>query len=261
MTSWTTLFIKEFRAAKIWLYINALVILLGATSLFFLDETQILLYSMLVMILFHVIYLPVWIVYSIFVEWKNKMLAHWLNLPHSGLVLVTSKFAAGIVMMLISLLVCNGVLALLYSFILEANNDVIIQAVQWFMSEFWVILLGTMIMAILSGSQVMCAVIIWKSVTRFRLLLVAGFLLIPGLFQALFHGTAGYSKLTSWGMLTSAMTEWIQPILLNQYEMFHATNVLSELTIFSLGTMLVQLIYSIMLVWISSRLVDRALQI
>ncbi|GAB6928914.1 hypothetical protein JCM10914A_28970 [Paenibacillus sp. JCM 10914] len=261
MTSWITLFIKEFRAARIWFYFNVLVILLGASSLFFLNETQILLYSLLVMILFHVIYLPVWVVYSIFVEWKNKMLTHWLNLPHSGLVLVTSKFAAGIAMMIISLLVCNGVLALLYSYILEANNDVVIQAVHWFISEFWVILLGTMIMAILSGSQVMCAIIIGKSVTRFRLLLVAGFLLIPGLFQALFHETAGYSKLVSWGMLTSAVTEWIHPILLNQHDMVHTINVLSELTIFSLGTMFVQLIYSIMLVWISSRLVDRALQI
>lgn len=261
MTAWITLFIKEFRAAKIWFYINVLVILLGASSLLFLDETQILLYSLFVTILFHVIYLPVWVVYSIFVEWKNKMLTHWLNLPHSGLVLVTSKFAAGTAMMLISLFVCNGILALLYSSILDTNNEVIIQAVHWFMSEFWVILLGTMIMAILSGSQVMCAIIIGKSATRFRWLLVAGFLLIPGLFQALFHETTGYAKLSSWGMLTSAVNEWMQPILYNQYDMAHITNVLSELTVFSLGTMLAQLTYSILLVWMSSRLVDRALQI
>lgn len=261
MTSWTALFIKEFRAARIWFYFNLLVILLGASSLFFLNETQILLYSLLVMILFHVTYLPVWVVYSIIVELKNKTLTHWLNLPHSGLVLVTSKFAAGIAMMIISLLVCNGSLALLYSYILEADNDLIIQAANWFISEFWVILLGTIIMAILSGSQVMCAFIIGKSVTRFRVLLVAGFLLIPGLFQALLHETAGYSKLLSWGMITSAMTEWMQPLLLNQHDMFRAINILSELTIFSLGTMCTQLVYSIMLVWISSKLVDRALQI
>ncbi|WP_055109652.1 hypothetical protein [Paenibacillus ihumii] len=261
MTSWIALFTKEFRAARMWLYFNLLVIILGASSLFFLNETQVLLYSLLVMIIFHVIYLPAWMIYSMIVEWKHKTLTHWLNLPHSGLVLITSKFVAGIAMMILSLLVCNGSLALLYSYVLGADNDMVTQAVHWFISEFWVILLGTMIMSILSGSQVICAIIIGKSVTRFRLLLVAGFLLIPSLLQLLFHDTTGYTKLVSWGMLTSAMTEWIQPMLLNQQEMAHTINVLSELTVFSLGTMLPQLVYSILLIWISGKLVDRAVQI
>ncbi|SDE90785.1 hypothetical protein SAMN04488542_103169 [Fontibacillus panacisegetis] len=261
MTSWITLFYKEFRASKMWIYFNILLILIGAAVFFFIDETQIVLYSLLVMILFHVIYLPVWVIYSIFTEWKNRTLVHWFNLPHSGFVLLTAKYVAGIVMMIVSLIVCNSLLVLLYSSILDTSNELVIQASDWFVTHFWSIFVGTMIMAIFSGTQVVCAIIIAKSATRFGLIFVAIFLLLPTLFQILFHDTIGYTKLVSWGMTTSASAEWLHPLLLNQHETLPAINVLSELTIFSLGIMLPQLVYSILLIWISSKLLDKAVQV
>lgn len=262
MTAWTMLFSKEFRASRVWCILNLLLILMGAGGFFLLDPSKAVIYSLLVMIILHIIYLPLWVIFSVFLEWKDRTLAHWVNLPHSGAVLLTAKYAAGIMLMTASLLISSGVLALLYQVVLDTTaSELAAQASSWFMNYFWAILFGTMIMAVFSGTQVVCAIVIAKSVTRFKLLSVIVFLLLPSLFQVFFNGSENYTRLVSWGLITSASEDWLQPLLMNEYEVIQATNVLSELTIYSLGLMLFQLVYVLLLLWISSRLLDKAVQI
>ena len=261
MTSWKTLFFKEFKASTLWLYLNLTVILLGGVSFILFNNTSMVLHSLMFIIVFHIIYLPIWIVYSMFIEWKDRTITHWYSLPHSGIMLLTSKFMAGVAMMLLSLLASSIVLTFLYTFFLGETDPIIEQGSVWFIHNFWGVFLGIGFMAIYAGSQILCAIFLGASVTKFKPVWIIIFLLLPGFIQMWLQKIPFYEAATRWGMFTSPSEKWLEPLLRYDYDVFKSANILSEVTVFSIGVVGPQLIISVLLVWVSSKLFDRYLQI
>ncbi|WP_211746972.1 hypothetical protein [Paenibacillus sp. Marseille-Q4541] len=261
MTSWKALFFKEFKASKMWSFLNATLILLGGVCFNLFDNASVVLHSLMFIIVFHVVYLPIWVVYSLFVEWKERAITHWYSLPHQGIILLTSKFAAGVAMMLLSLLTPSIVLTLLYTFFLGDTDPMIERGSLWFIHNFWGVLLGIGVMAIYAGSQVLCAIFIGASATRCKPLWIIGFLLLPGLVQMWLRDSALYEAVTRWGMFTSPSQNWLDPLFPYENEVFKSATILSEVTTFSIGIVGPQLVISLFLIWISSKLLDRYVQI
>ena len=261
MTSWKALFFKEFMASKLWLYLNIAVILLGGLYFILFYHSSMVLQGLMFIIVFHIVYLPIWIVYSLFSEWRERAITHWYGLPHKGIVLISSKFVAGIAMMLLSLLASSTVLVLLYTFFLGGIDPVIEEGSLWFIHNYWGVFLGIGIMAIYAGSQILCALFIGASVTRYKPVWIISFLLLPSLIQIWLRDRTLYETIARWGMFTSPSDQWLLPLLQYDYEVFKLATVLSKVTVFSLGVMGPQLVISLLLVWISSKLLDRYVHI
>lgn len=261
MTAWKALFYKEFRASRPWIYFNLAVIFLGAIYFVFFRSPSIVLYSLTVIIGIHILYLPVWLIYSLFMEWKERAITHWYGLPHKGGILITSKFAAGMAMMLLSILVSSVLLVILYTYNLPYTVPMIELGSLWFIHNYWGVILGIFVMGIYAGTQCLCALLIGASVPKFKAVWMISFLLLPGIIQILLRNSNLYETITGWGRITSSSEKWLAPLLQQDYEMFQSATVLSKVTVFSAGVMGPQLLTSILLVWVSSILLDRYVQI
>lgn len=127
MNAWSGLFKKEFRLGLPSIYLSlALITIWFAFGIFLqwkLNGPIVLFGFSIIAIVWHVFYLPIYLMTSINRERGRMHL--WLHSPHSGNVLLLAKMINGIVAMLLSLTVTIGISFFVYRSAYPAIQEVI----------------------------------------------------------------------------------------------------------------------------------------
>ncbi|WP_440115901.1 hypothetical protein [Paenibacillus sp. QZ-Y1] len=259
MISWKMLFLKEIYGSKQWIQLNILLLILLIVYSLISNTTDTRLFILLGIILFHVAYLPCWAFYSIFKELKEHTFTHWLNLPHSGLVLLSAKFLSGLSLMAVSLAISMLTAILPALFGLNAPHGLDYALALWASHKVGLFFLITTISSIFAGAQVILAFMLAKSLHTFRMLAAFGFLALLSLLQKVISSSPLLLKLTQWGPLfSSPAADWWGQMADQHYDIYVLLQAVSNImNLMYVGVLVIGLITSILFLWLSSKLLDK----
>lgn len=167
--SWTALFKKDLRFMRFPFLITVLVTaLIGIIVYYYAQRTgnEGLLLVGGILIAFHIFYLVATMLQSLSQEWKGHTAHLWLTIPKSGWSLITAKFMAETIMMIISLSLTTFIFYIISVFGYNTLSAEVITALNIFWQYGWVMYGFIIILAMQLGAVATFIFFMHKSIRR-----------------------------------------------------------------------------------------------
>jgi len=204
MSSYLSLVVKELRANQfVFLLLVGIVAILSVLELYvgLKYQSGAVFGLSFAILMLHLFLLPIFILITLRSEWKASTAHFWLNLPHSGLKLLSAKYVVGIIYSLFFMTIASIMLIVLASYDLKPNIGeekyrILLQFLQANGASFFIYFLFT---SLFLGSLAGFIFMVAKSVRRIGW--VIG-IIVVGVFLWLwskFTETKLYSFIAQWG--------------------------------------------------------------
>ncbi|RAL25783.1 hypothetical protein [Thermoflavimicrobium daqui] len=259
MNIWFTLCQKELHASKIWITIHALIFTLTSIFVVILPSSSVKLVIYFSFLVIHLVYLGIWAIYSVLKEWRGNTATHWLNLPHHGFLLLSAKMFTGYLLLIISFILGHfisifawklspGLITNLFGFSIRQENWGS-YFYDWLVHHSVEIILFVLTTSLSTGFLILCAVLLAKSVEKNHFLAGFGFFLAAGIIKPLFISNP-VQTITEWGNISS-----------NHQELASFVQTFGGLaSSFYIGNLMIEILFTLLFIWISSKLLDQYVQ-
>lgn len=261
--SWWNLYKKELRLTKTRFLLNMLFLLMAGVLCFVLIEryNPIFLTLTIPIIIFHLFYMFFAMFDQLRLEWKQKTTVFWLNIPQKGWCLLSAKFIATFTQLLVSLTVTSIIIYFLLSRSAMNMADPTVPnfLLDQFQSFWWIFFTAIIIGSMQLGAVSTFIYMVAKSIRKWGWLLGLIVVASVGWLWGKFQETVIYKGMTEWGVILNEQT-LLESFLVDINGQPTVDPVIVGEAVIYLGTSVVDIITVIVILFISSWLLDHKVE-
>ncbi|WP_025026972.1 hypothetical protein [Caldalkalibacillus mannanilyticus] len=212
MRAWWGLVVKELRdnSSFTWIGVGFLLLYI-VVGIMLAPKGGVLFVGSVLIFLLHLLLMAMIVMISFLKEWRTGSSHFWLTIPMRGFSLLTSKFVASFLQILLTMAISLVVMILMYQLDVLASYTSIDQFHQVFHTNFmelvrefgWIVLLAILLTTIYLASLFLFVAVCSKAMRRGGWIVGILVLFFKFYLLTLFSGTAAYATLAQWGPILS----------------------------------------------------------